>query len=121
MICSKNVTFAVATTINFIIMTPKHSCDLLKKCYLCSSNNNERRAGELETVVVICSKNVTFAVATTISGATENPHNCCDLLKKCYLCSSNNNVNVITEVRIRVVICSKNVTFAVATTILIIE
>ena len=43
------------------------SCDLLKKCYLCSSNNNYRIHCYFHNCVVICSKNVTFAVATTIT------------------------------------------------------
>ena len=41
-------------------------CDLLKKCYLCSSNNNEMVFASSLFHVVICSKNVTFAVATTM-------------------------------------------------------
>ena len=65
-ICSKNVTFAVATTISAIITRMAFSCDLLKKCYLCSSNNNPKLRGKPCKHVVICSKNVTFAVATTI-------------------------------------------------------
>ena len=65
-ICSKNVTFAVATTIVVVVSSHTLGCDLLKKCYLCSSNNNES----------ITSDRKAFG---------------CDLLKKCYLCSSNNN------------------------------
>ena len=117
-ICSKNVTFAVATTIAFMSDCLERSCDLLKKCYLCSSNNNEARRHSFEIQVVICSKNVTFAVATTICCEFYLLLNSCDLLKKCYLCSSNNNIFVFNKKGGTVVICSKNVTFAVATTIL---
>ena len=70
-----------------------NGCDLLKKCYLCSSNNNRTMLYTLFDVVVICSKNVTFAVATTIATSGLKSTGCCDLLKKCYLCSSNNNIN----------------------------
>ena len=48
----------------FLIDTAR--CDLLKKCYLCSSNNNFCNIVSETALVVICSKNVTFAVATTI-------------------------------------------------------
>ena len=67
-------------------------CDLLKKCYLCSSNNNFVTTRFITCDVVICSKNVTFAVATTIQIAAKIHYHGCDLLKKCYLCSSNNNL-----------------------------
>ena len=92
-------------------------CDLLKKCYLCSSNNNEMVFASSLFHVVICSKNVTFAVATTIIKDAVVVAESCDLLKKCYLCSSNNNCAICGGVFLAVVICSKNVTFAVATTI----
>ena len=91
-ICSKNVTFAVATTITYVSIFFAKSCDLLKKCYLCSSNNNVVSVLYNITYVVICSKNVTFAVATTIFLFKEVHRTGCDLLKKCYLCSSNNNL-----------------------------
>ena len=117
MICSKNVTFAVATTIVLFKLTRFARCDLLKKCYLCSSNNNLRAPSRAAAPVVICSKNVTFAVATTIFRTEELTVISCDLLKKCYLCSSNNNCHHVRALCRHVVICSKNVTFAVATTI----
>ena len=91
-ICSKNVTFAVATTIGSTIIYAGISCDLLKKCYLCSSNNNGTNTAAFLRRVVICSKNVTFAVATTICLMSAAEEAGCDLLKKCYLCSSNNNL-----------------------------
>ena len=117
MICSKNVTFAVATTISSQTWTPSTCCDLLKKCYLCSSNNNLTTGTSTISPVVICSKNVTFAVATTILFESAVTRHGCDLLKKCYLCSSNNNETDVVLTLLPVVICSKNVTFAVATTI----
>ena len=116
-ICSKNVTFAVATTMGEMSASWQGCCDLLKKCYLCSSNNNELSYLIYIRSVVICSKNVTFAVATTIRMAITLFVDSCDLLKKCYLCSSNNNEWALLNRWPKVVICSKNVTFAVATTI----
>ena len=107
---------AVATTIGFHARHPVVGCDLLKKCYLCSSNNNILVVNVTIKVVVICSKNVTFAVATTIFRFLFKEIHSCDLLKKCYLCSSNNNKTRTSPSSRTVVICSKNVTFAVATT-----
>ena len=40
-------------------------CDLLEKSYFCSITNNQRQAGQLIKMVVICLKNRTFAVSQT--------------------------------------------------------
>ena len=94
----------------------KYSCDLLEKSYFCSIANNSIPTNELEFSVVICLKNRTFAVSQTTGVAFKWFYDCCDLLEKSYFCSIANNLFGMVWLRMVVVICLKNRTFAVSQT-----
>ena len=64
-ICSKFITFAVTNTTRSRINNSLHSCDLLKIHYLCGDKYNKFRYSKVVTIVVICSKFITFAVTNT--------------------------------------------------------
>ena len=67
-ICSKFITFAVTKTTLVIIINIDVGCDLLKIHYLCGNKDNTESIDVFNTMVVICSKFITFAVTkTTIS------------------------------------------------------
>ena len=64
-ICLKIPTFVVATTTSLEDEALFSGCDLLENSYLCGSNNNRKKWGYTEQIVVICLKIPTFVVATT--------------------------------------------------------
>ena len=66
-ICSKFITFAVTKTTSESKPYPYVCCDLLKIHYLCGDKDNCRIVHKLHTLVVICSKFITFAVTKTTS------------------------------------------------------
>ena len=66
------------------------------------------------SMVVICLKNRTFAVSQTTGRGYVLIRFCCDLLEKSYFCSIANNARTAIEIRVNVVICLKNRTFAVS-------
>ena len=117
-------------------------CDLLKIHYLCGWNDNFWTPLKEKSVVVICSKFITFVVEmTTITvvinvrnmlwfaqnslplwlkwqriGPGKGTFNRCDLLKIHYLCGWNDNEVVACNLVLLVVICSKFITFVVEMT-----
>ena len=95
---------------------PHGSCDLLEKSYFCSITNIRSKGTSWELNVVICLKNRTFAVSQTSVGFGSGEKPCCDLLEKSYFCSITNIQHDVRAVRIPVVICLKNRTFAVSQT-----
>ena len=142
MICLKNRTFAVSQTTQWfrpatlsvlwfawkivLLQYRKQpnrwctsltiSCDLLEKSYFCSIANNQIRIWDLNSKVVICLKNRTFAVSQTTPNSSVSIRVCCDLLEKSYFCSIANNEPTLTLSLESVVICLKNRTFAVSQT-----
>ena len=64
-ICSKFITFAVTNTTLNGSYYRTCSCDLLKIHYLCGDKYNALFVYEVEPLVVICSKFITFAVTNT--------------------------------------------------------
>ena len=68
-ICSKFITFAVTKTTNFQAIYVDCRCDLLKIHYLCGDKDNWSEIDNDETLVVICSKFITFAVTKTTSAS----------------------------------------------------
>ena len=117
-------------------------CDLLKIHYLCGDKDNVSLKWEDRTVVVICSKFITFAVTKTTEvmkllasgmlwfaqnslplrwqrqpkSLRESVELCCDLLKIHYLCGDKDNYEIAKLTKGHVVICSKFITFAVTKT-----
>ena len=141
-ICSKFITFAVTKTTRLRTNKNDKCCDLLKIHYLCGDKDNVYRLLEHFTLVVICSKFITFAVTKTtrthclaIPGELwfaqnslplrwQRQHSsdnlamftCCDLLKIHYLCGDKDNCCKSFSYYLFVVICSKFITFAVTKT-----
>ena len=66
-------------------------CDLLKIHYLCGNKDNDILINFKETLVVICSKFITFAVTKTTELTNQSRPVCCDLLKIHYLCGNKDN------------------------------
>ena len=64
-ICLKNRTFAVSQTTLAAFVLLFLRCDLLEKSYFCSIANNTRKVIQINSNVVICLKNRTFAVSQT--------------------------------------------------------
>ena len=95
----------------------KISCDLLKIHYLCGDKDNFLNSFDWSTIVVICSKFITFAVTKTIILCAKHVSKSCDLLKIHYLCGDKDNLSIYLVRFERVVICSKFITFAVTKTI----
>ena len=117
-------------------------CDLLKIHYLCGDKDNAKLCFTSSEWVVICSKFITFAVTKTtkcemvgidfvlwfaqnslplrwqrqLIEAVAEPMPRCDLLKIHYLCGDKDNRRMLLTWAIRVVICSKFITFAVTKT-----
>ena len=71
-ICSKFITFAVTKTTCAAKISLTACCDLLKIHYLCGNKDNLNKCGDVVTVVVICSKFITFAVTKTTTIVTLN-------------------------------------------------
>ena len=67
------------------------SCDLLKIHYLCGDKDNEVSCRIDYTLVVICSKFITFVVTKTTGSLFSRFTGCCDLLKIHYLCGDKDN------------------------------
>ena len=95
----------------------KISCDLLKIHYLCGDKDNFLNSFDWSTIVVICSKFITFAVTKTIILCAKHVSKSCDLLKIHYLCGDKDNKAAAENRSRKVVICSKFITFAVTKTI----
>ena len=91
-------------------------CDLLKIHYLCGRNDNRCFFRLGPRAVVICSKFITFVVEMTTLLILQNKMLCCDLLKIHYLCGRNDNKCASLYVNVKVVICSKFITFVVEMT-----
>ena len=117
-------------------------CDLLKIHYLCGWNDNVQMHAVPDSLVVICSKFITFVVEmTTLKPLRRGTKplwfaqnslplwlkwqrvsrshrccSCCDLLKIHYLCGWNDNEGTIFPFHLLVVICSKFITFVVEMT-----
>ena len=66
-------------------------CDLLKIHYLCGDKDNNFYNKHLATIVVICSKFITFAVTKTTGAYNIEIYSSCDLLKIHYLCGDKDN------------------------------
>ena len=75
-------------------------CDLLKIHYLCGDKDNSSVPARNLTIVVICSKFITFAVTKTMRNPTLSPLRCCDLLKIHYLCGDKDNNLVKCDARL---------------------
>ena len=116
MICSKFITFAVTKTTLQFESRPFWCCDLLKIHYLCGDKDNIHADLILSTIVVICSKFITFAVTKTTIVKIGTKVGSCDLLKIHYLCGDKDNSSLWEPRRTCVVICSKFITFAVTKT-----
>ena len=121
---------------------PCFCCDLLKIHYLCGDKDNTLSSGLSPTIVVICSKFITFAVTKTTSRQRRallrglwfaqnslplrwqrqldadflSVYVSCDLLKIHYLCGDKDNTGGAGPGYYLVVICSKFITFAVTKT-----
>ena len=115
-ICSKFITFAVTKTTLLISHLTLPSCDLLKIHYLCGNKDNRHSFAQIFVVVVICSKFITFAVTKTTTVCFKIITFGCDLLKIHYLCGNKDNMVAVMSWPLRVVICSKFITFAVTKT-----
>ena len=65
---------------------------MLKIHYLCGNKDNKATGQATTTLVVICSKFITFAVTKTTELYLKNIEDGCDLLKIHYLCGNKDNV-----------------------------
>ena len=141
-ICSKFITFVVTKTTKHFSVRMMWCCDLLKIHYLCGDKDNQTCYLGRRTVVVICSKFITFVVTKTTpwffwfeltmlwfaqnslplwwqrQPGPVKPLKAagCDLLKIHYLCGDKDNQCRIISLVESVVICSKFITFVVTKT-----
>ena len=91
-------------------------CDLLEKSYFCSIANNTFISLKSNMVLWFAWKIVLLQYRKQPSTAFSSAKLGCDLLEKSYFCSIANNARPTLHLRLRVVICLKNRTFAVSQT-----
>ena len=115
-ICFHFTIFVVLETTWSVFLSGSPRCDLLSFYYLCrTGNNNRRRIGRADAVV-ICFHFTIFVVLETTFWTLPAPDAGCDLLSFYYLCRTGNNLLRPREHRGRVVICFHFTIFVVLET-----